>query len=144
MANEIFSIGPPDGLKIIDKSKSIKSATAEPGKEIEDFNDLELMKILIHEFGLNEEVITSQEPLTHRNTKDCVHCRIVKKVQSLQIDIQRMNSELRTTDYKLGEKKKQNGEISSMIKRLEENLGADRENSTKLVNCSCFNKCFIF
>lgn len=77
MEIEIFSNEAQDALQITDKSRSIKSATAEP--ETEDFNDQELIKILIHEFGLNEEIMKNPEPLAHRNTKNCVHCKVVKK-----------------------------------------------------------------
>jgi hypothetical protein len=142
MENEMFLNQPENVLRPIDKNRSIKSATAEP--EMEDLIDNQLMKVIVQELGLNEEAISSLEPLAHRNTKDCVHCKMVVKIESLQNDIRRMNLELQTTNQILTEKKKQNGEMTSMIKRLEENLGDDQENRTRSINCSCFNKCLIF
>ena len=136
MDNEMYLNQPENVLR------PMKSATSEP--EMEDLIDNKLMKVIVQELGLNEEVMSNVEPLAHTNTKDCVHCKMVIKIESLQNDIRRMNLELQTTNQILTEKKKQNGEMTSMIKRLEENLGDDQESRARSINCSCFNKCFIF
>ena len=130
-----------------DIDRSMKSNTVEP--EMEDFNDTMLLKNLIKELGIEGSLSTDIDPLKHDPyaVNTCVHCKLLKKVASLQSEITKMNQEICVTHEILNLKKEQNFDLKNMIKRLEgtlENntpeLALDKTAST----CSCTNKCLIF
>ncbi|OMJ65989.1 hypothetical protein SteCoe_5992 [Stentor coeruleus] len=129
-----------------DKENSLKSNTLEP--EMEDCNDTILLKNLIKELGIEESISQDIDPLKHDalSPTTCIHCKLLKKLTTLQTDITKMNQEICATHEILNLKKEQNSDLKNMIRRLEGNLGKNH-NEVALENtsstCSCTGKCSI-
>jgi hypothetical protein len=124
-----------------------KTPAYEP--EMEDNDDNTLLKNLIKELGIEESIISEDDPLKHNPSASdsCLHCILVKKISSLQSDINKMNIDISSTNEILQLKKEQNSELKTMIQNLEENCGNSQnlqDVDNKEVNCSCTNKCLVF
>ena len=129
-----------------DRENSVKSYTIEP--EMEDADDTTLLKNLIKELGIEESLSGEQDPLKHnsQSPNTCVHCKLLKKLTTLQFDISKMNQEICATHEILNLKKEQNGDLKNMIKRLEGNLGKNHDEmlvDKSSTSCSCMNRCII-
>jgi hypothetical protein len=128
------------------KDNSLKSITLEP--EMEDFNDTGLLKNLVKELGIEESLSTEADPLKHdaADPVNCIHCKLVKKLTTLQADITKMSQEICATHDILNLKKEQNNDLKNMIKRLEVSIGKNQEDTVldkSTSTCSCGNKCDI-
>ena len=129
-------------------SNSMKSFTAEP--EMEDCNDTGPLKNLIKELGIEESLSNEIELLKHDSASpgNCVHCRMLQKLNGLQSEITKLNEEICTTHEIINLKRDQNGELISMIDRIEGSMARGSEH--KLIidqsssTCSCGNKCNAF
>ena len=122
------------------------SFTIEP--EMEDFTDPVLLKNLAEELGIDQDWVEYVNPLKHddRMGVDCVHCKILKKISGLQLEILKMNQEIGATNDILKLKQDQNSDLKGMICRLEENLGnakSDEVVDKSSETCSCINKCVV-
>jgi hypothetical protein len=130
----------------LEPENSCKSFTIEP--EMEDFNDSALLRNLIQELGIEDSLVTETDPLKHDplSPNTCVHCKLLKKITSLQGDITKMNQEICATNEILNLKKEQNGDLKGMIRRLEESLGKEQDDRIDKgsINCTCNNKCRVF
>lgn len=129
-----------------DKENSLKSNTIEP--EMEDCDDTLLLRNLIRELGIDDSLSENIDPLKHESISPdtCIHCKLVKKLSTLQSEITKMNQDICTTHEILNIKKEQNTDLKSMIKRLEGNLGNGNEEvllENASSTCSCGNKCII-
>ena len=136
----------PEGIIKLSRESSVKSFLIEP--EMEDASDKTLLKNLIKELDIEESLKSSPNPLLHNASSPniCIHCKLLKKLSSLNSDLSKITRDIYTTHEILTLKRQQNCDLKAMIKRLEARLSKIHEESLthKSSNpCSCANRCII-
>ena len=134
---------------ITSESKDLTIKSLGLSEEIEENHEDALVQKLLEELDLDNCIGEHADPLIHNPNllnEDCPHCKIMKKVINLQIEITKMNSEINGTHEVLNLKKLQNCELKNTIKRLENSLGRNNEivMEQKESTCSCGSKCLLF
>ncbi|OMJ82949.1 hypothetical protein SteCoe_16222 [Stentor coeruleus] len=134
---------------VLTDSKDVtnKSVLSDPIKE-EDQEKF-LVQELIKELNLEQSIGENIDPLVHDPMfpeGECPHCKLIKKVVSLQNEITKMNSDINCTHEILNMKKVQNAELKSTIKRLESSLTKNDGTilEQKESSCSCGSRCSIY
>lgn len=117
--------------------------------EVEECCEDTRVKDIIENMGLKYKEITNLEFLNHTNSEEgtCSHCLLLKKVETLENEIQHMSREIGLKQEVLKVKKGQNNELKNVVTKLEDNFGGSSQNETILESpeksCSCSHSCAV-
>jgi hypothetical protein len=120
-----------------------------PEPEVEECCEDVQLREVVQGLGIDYELVSQLKYISHEpETENCLHCKLLSKVSSLQEGINRISNEIGTTQDVLKQKKSQNTDLKMIIERLEGSIGQSIASAETVLDksgksCSCSSSCAV-